>query len=101
MKHPAMEPSARLWAPPDFQSVAFGREGEVLAAKGRLVISALTGLIPLQSLLRRTPGAEAAVGPSGTISILAFGTLVLRVAQRLNPPRWFGLFTSLLDVSTV
>src|SRR4051794_30289002 len=101
MKPSAMDRSARLWSAPDFQSVAFGREGEVLAAKVRLVITALTGLIPLQSLLRRTPGAEAAIGLAATISILAFGTLILRVAQRPNPPRWFGLFTCLLDVSTV
>src|SRR5947199_8153386 len=98
MKHPAMVRSARLWAAPDFQSVAFGREGEVLAAKVRLVIMALTGLIPLQSMLLRTPGAEAKIGLAAAVSVLVMGTLVLPAAQRPNPPRWLGLFTCLLDV---
>ena len=93
--------SARLWSAPDFQSVAVGREGEVLAAKVRLIITALTALIPLTSLLRRTPGAEAVIGLSVSVSIVALGTLILRVAQRPNPPPWLGLFTCLLDVSTV
>lgn len=101
MKHPAMDRSARLWAAPDFQSIAFGREGEILAAKVRLVITALTGLIPLHSLLRRTPGSEAAIGLSATVSILVLGTLVLHIARRPSPPPWFGLFTCLLDVSTI
>jgi len=96
-----MDRSARLWSAPDFQSVAVGREGEVLAAKVRLIITALTALIPLTSLLRRTPGAEAVIGLSVSLSIVALGTLILRVAQRPNPPPWLGLFTCLLDVSTV
>jgi len=90
-----------LWAAPDFQSIAFGREGEVLAAKVRLVISALAGLIPLQSALLRTPGSEAKIGLGAAITVLVLGAIVLRVAQRPKPPAWLGLFTCLLDVSTV
>ena len=32
MEPSAIEPPVRLWARPDFQSLAFGRQGEVLAA---------------------------------------------------------------------
>ena len=93
--------STRSWAAPDFQSIAFGREGEVLAARVRLIITALAGLIPLQSALARTPGAEAKIGIGASIALLALGTIVLRVAQHAKPPAWLGLFTCLLDVSTV
>ena len=101
MKHSAMDRSARLWAAPDFQSIAFGREGEILAAKVRLVITALVGLIPLESVLVRAPGAEAKIGLGAAITVFALGGIVLRVAQRTKPPVWLGLFTCLLDVSIV
>ncbi len=101
MKHAAIEPSTRLWAAPDFQSIAFGREGEILAAKVRLGIMALVGLIPLQSVLFRPVSAEARIGLGATILVQAMGIVVLKVAQRPKPPAWLGLFTSLLDVSTV
>ena len=86
MKHSAMDRSARLWAAPDFQSIAFGREGEILAAKVRLVITALVGLIPLESVLVRAPGAEAKIGLGAAITVFALGGIVLRVAQRTKPP---------------
>src|SRR5258706_2395555 len=101
MKRPAIDRSARLWAAPDFQSIAFGREGEILAAKVRLGITALVGLIPLKSVLAQAPGAEATIGLGATASVLLLGTIVLRFAQRTKPPAWLGLFTCLLDVSTV
>jgi len=101
MKGPAIDRSARLWAAPNFQSIAFGREGEVLAAKVRLGITALVGLIPLKSVLSQAPGAEATIGLGATVSVLIMGTIVLRLARRTKPPAWLSLFTSLLDVSTV
>ena len=101
MERPAIEPSARLWVAPDFQSIAFGRQGEVLAAKVRLGITALVSLIPIESLLLRTPGSEARIGLGAAALALAFGAVVLRLAKRPKPPAWLGLFTCLLDVSTV
>jgi diguanylate cyclase (GGDEF)-like protein/PAS domain S-box-containing protein len=101
MAHPAIEPSARLWARPDFQSLAFGRRGEVLAAKVRLGVMALVALIPLESVLLRPPDPEARIGLGAAIAVFALGILVLRLAQRATPPPWLGLFTCLLDISTV
>jgi PAS domain S-box-containing protein len=101
MKRPTIATSARTWAAPDFQSIAFGREGEVLAARVRLAITALVGLIPLKSVLSRAPGAEAAIGVGATVAVLALGSVVLWLARRPKPPAGLGLFTSLLDVSTV
>ncbi len=101
MKPAAIEPSTRLWAAPDFQSIAFGREGEILAAKVRLGIMALVGLIPIQSVLFRAASAEARIGLGATILVLSMGTVVLKVPQRTKPPAWLGLFTCLLDVSTI
>jgi diguanylate cyclase (GGDEF)-like protein/PAS domain S-box-containing protein len=90
-----------LWARPDFQSLAFGRQGEVLAAKVRLGIMALVTMIPLESVLLRPPDPEARIGLGAAIAVFALGALVLRVAQRPAPPAWLGLFTCLLDVTTV
>jgi two-component system, cell cycle response regulator len=101
VKQAAVEPSTRSWAAPDFQSIAFGREGEILAAKVRLGIMALIGLIPVQTVLFRAASAEAKIALGATILVLAFGTVVLKVAQRTKPPAWLGLVTSLLDVSTI
>jgi len=101
MAHPALEPSARLWSRPDFQSLAFGRRGEVLAAKVRLGVMALVALIPLASVLLRPPDAEARIGLVAAMAVFALGTVVLRLAQRATPPAWLGLFTCLLDISTV
>jgi PAS domain S-box-containing protein len=101
VERPAIDPAAQLWARPDFQSLAFGRRGEVLAAKIRLGVTALVALIPLESALRRSPGAEAWIGLGAALSVLAVGSLVLRLAQRTKPPALLSLFTSLLDVSTV
>jgi len=101
MKHAAIEPSTRVWVAPDFQSIAFGREGEILAAKVRLGITALAGLIPLQTVLFRAASEEAWIGLGATLLVLALGTVVLKVAQRPKPPAWLGLFTCLLDVSTI
>ena len=101
MKRPAIATSARAWTAPDFQSIAFGREGEVLAARVRLAITALVGLIPLKSVLSRTPGAEAAIGVGATAAVLVMGSIVLWLARWPKPPAGLGLFTSLLDVSTV
>src|SRR6202049_1227039 len=101
MKHSAIEASARLWARPDFQSLAFGRRGEVLAAKVRLGVMALVALIPLESALLRPPDAEARIGLGAALAVFALGILVLRLAQRATPPPWLGLFTCLLDISTV
>src|SRR5213080_1373303 len=101
MKHPAMDRSARWWAAAGLQPRAARRQREVLAATVRLIIMAPTALIPLQSLLLRSPGAEATIGLAAAIAVLALGTVVLRVAQRTKPPAWLGLFTCLLDVSTV
>ena len=83
MKSPGIEPSARLWAAPDFQSIAFGREGEVLAAKVRLGIMALVGLIPLENVLVRAPSAEARIGLGATVLVLALGST--RFASRDTP----------------
>jgi diguanylate cyclase (GGDEF)-like protein/PAS domain S-box-containing protein len=101
MADPASEPSAGLWARPDFQSLAFGRRGEVLAAKVRLGVMALVALIPLESVLLRPPDAEARIGLVAAALVFALGTVVLRLARKATPPAWLGLFTSLLDISTV
>lgn len=86
MEHSAIAPSAGLWARPDFQSLVFGRQGEVLAAKVRLGVIALAALIPLESVLLRPPDAEARIGLGAALSVLALGILVLRLAQRAAPP---------------
>jgi diguanylate cyclase (GGDEF)-like protein/PAS domain S-box-containing protein len=101
MEPSAIEPPARLWARPDFQSLAFGRQGEVLAAKVRLGVMALVAMIPLESVLLRPPDPEARIGLGAAVAVFALGALVLRVAQRPAPPAWLGLFTCLLDVTTV
>ncbi len=94
-------PSAGLWAKPDFQSLAFGRKGELLAAKVRLWAMALAALIPLHSVLFRPPEAEARIGLAAAAAVLALGAFVLWLAQKATPPAWLGLFTCLLDVSIV
>ncbi|HEV3073586.1 MAG TPA: hypothetical protein VHB47_04135 [Thermoanaerobaculia bacterium] len=56
-----------MWARPDFQSLAFGRRGEVLAAQVRLGVMALVALIPLESVLLRPPDPEARIGLGAAI----------------------------------
>jgi diguanylate cyclase (GGDEF)-like protein/PAS domain S-box-containing protein len=98
---PVIEQASRYWARPDFQSLAFGRRGEVLAAKARLWVMALVALIPLESVLLRPPQAEARIGLGAAAAVFAVGIFVLRLAQRATPPAALGLFTCLLDVSIV
>ena len=81
MEHPAIEPSAWLWARPDFQSLAFGRKGEVLAAKVRLGVMAVAALIPLESVLLRPPDAEARIGLGAALSVLPAGSCTFAAAQ--------------------
>jgi diguanylate cyclase (GGDEF)-like protein/PAS domain S-box-containing protein len=101
VKIPAIEQSARFWARPDFQSLAFGRQGEVLAARVRLWVTALVVLIPLATVLFRPPEAEARIGLAAAVTVFALGAFVLWLAHRETPPAWLSLFTCLLDVSLI
>jgi diguanylate cyclase (GGDEF)-like protein len=92
---------AAAWEAPDSQTRDYGREGEIVFARIRLVIVAVIALIPLKSVLidRRNP--DNWVGLAVALVAVLLGTVVLGVARRPAPPRWLGLFSSLLDVSLV
>jgi two-component system cell cycle response regulator len=89
------------WEAPDSQTRDYGREGEILFARIRLVIVAVIVLIPLKSILidRRNP--DNWVGLAVALVAVLLGTMVLGLARRPSPPRWLGLFSSLLDVTLV
>jgi diguanylate cyclase (GGDEF)-like protein len=89
------------WEAPDSQTRDYGREGEIVFARLRLVIVAVIALIPLKSVLidRRNP--DNWVGLAVAAAALLIGATVLWLARRPDPPRWLGLFSSLLDVSLV
>jgi two-component system cell cycle response regulator len=92
---------AAAWEAPDSQTRDYGREGEIVFARLRLVIVAVIALIPLNSVLidRRNP--DNWVGLAVAAAALMIGAVVLGLARRPAPPRWLGLFSSLLDVSLV
>ncbi|HXO25783.1 MAG TPA: GGDEF domain-containing protein, partial [Thermoanaerobaculia bacterium] len=92
---------ATAWEAPDSQTRDYGREGEIVFARIRLVIVTVIALIPLKSVLidRRNP--DNWVGLAVALVAVLLGTAVLGVARRPAPPRWLGLSSSLLDVSLV
>ncbi|HEV3076127.1 MAG TPA: GGDEF domain-containing protein [Thermoanaerobaculia bacterium] len=92
---------ATAWEAPDSQTRDYGREGEIVFARIRLVIVAVIALIPLKSVLidRRNP--DNWVGLAVALVAVLLGTAVLGAARRPAPPRWLGMSSSLLDVSLV
>jgi hypothetical protein len=92
---------AAAWGAPDSQTRDYGREGEIVFARLRLVIIAVIALIPLKSVLidRRNP--DNWVGLAVAAIALLVGAAVLGLARRPDSPRWLGLSSSLLDVSLV
>jgi len=89
------------WAAPDSQTRDFGREGEIVFARVRLVIITAIVLIPIKSLLIDSRNADNWVGLAVALVAVLLGAGVLALARRPAPPRWLGLFSSLLDVSLV
>jgi len=92
---------AGAWEAPDSQTRDYGREGEILFARIRLVIVAVIVLIPLKSILIDRGNPDNWVGLAVALVAVLLGTMVLWLARRPAPPRWLGLFSSLLDVSLV
>ena len=92
---------AAAWEAPDSQTRDYGREGEVVFARVRLVIAAVIALIPLKSVLVDSRSADNWVGLGVALVAVTVGAVLLGLARRPAPPRWLGLFSSLLDVSLV
>jgi diguanylate cyclase (GGDEF)-like protein len=92
---------AEAWEAPDPQTRDYGREGEILFAKVRLAIIAIIVVIPLKSVLLVTRSTDNWIGLGVAGAALIIGVTVLALARRPTPPRWLGLFSSLLDVSLV
>jgi two-component system cell cycle response regulator len=89
------------WEPPDPQTRDYGREGELLFARVRLTMIGLIGLIPIKSVLLYPHNPDNWVGLKVATVAVVLGTMVLALSRRPAPPRWLGLFSSLLDVSLV
>jgi two-component system cell cycle response regulator len=92
---------AAAWEAPDSLTRDYGREGEVVFARVRLVIVAVVALIPLKSVLIDRRSTDNWVGLGVALAAVLLGTAVLALARRPSPPSWLGLFSSLLDVSLV
>ncbi|HEV3455633.1 MAG TPA: GGDEF domain-containing protein [Thermoanaerobaculia bacterium] len=92
---------AAAWEAPDSLTRDYGREGEVVFARVRLVIVAVVALIPLKSVLIDRRNTDNWVGLGVALAAVLLGTAVLALARRPSPPSWLGLFSSLLDVSLV
>lgn len=92
---------AAAWEAPDSQTRDYGREGEILFARIRLVIVAVIVLIPVKSILIDRGNPDNWVGLAVALVAVLLGTMVLGLARRPAPPRWLGLFSSLLDVTLV
>jgi two-component system cell cycle response regulator len=92
---------AAAWKAPDSQTRDHGREGEIVFARVRLVIAAVILLIPLKSVLLDAGSSDNWVGLAVGLTAVVIGAGVLALARRPDPPRWLGLFSSLLDVSLV
>jgi two-component system cell cycle response regulator len=90
-----------VWEPPDPQTRDYGREGEILFARVRLTIIGLIVLIPVKSVLIDPRNADNWVGLEVATVAVLLGVVVLALSRRPAPPRWLGLFSSLLDVSLV
>lgn len=89
------------WEAPDSQTRDYGREGEIVFAQVRLVIIAVIALIPVKSVLVDRGSVDNWVGLGVATVAVVIGAAVLAAARRPAPPRWLGLFSSLLDVSLV
>jgi two-component system cell cycle response regulator len=81
------------------QAIVLGREGEVLAAKMRLLAAVLASSVPLGALLLHRGESEPWIGLGAGAAVVTLGAIVLALGRRLAPPRWLGLFSCLLDVS--
>jgi diguanylate cyclase (GGDEF)-like protein len=92
---------AAAWEAPDSLTRDYGREGEVVFARVRLVIVAVVALIPLKSVLIDRRNTDNWVGLGVALAAVLLGAAVLALARRPSPPSWLGLFSSLLDVSLV
>ncbi|MBV8201457.1 MAG: GGDEF domain-containing protein, partial [Acidobacteria bacterium] len=92
---------AAVWEAPDAQTRDYGREGEIVFARVRLVIAAVIALIPLKSVLLDARSPDNWVGLAVALVAVTVGAGVLGLARRASPPRRLGLFSSLLDVSLV
>jgi diguanylate cyclase (GGDEF)-like protein len=92
---------AAAWEAPDSQTRDYGREGEIVFARVRLLLIVLIALIPLDSVLFNRRSADNWVGLGVAAAAVLLGAAVLALARRPAPPRWLGLFSSLLDVSLV
>jgi two-component system cell cycle response regulator len=92
---------AAAWEAPDSQTRDHGREGEIVFAQVRLVIVAVIALIPLKSVLIDRRNTDNWVGLGVGLGAVLLGGAVLALARRPDPPRWLGLFSSLLDVSLI
>jgi two-component system cell cycle response regulator len=94
-----------LWAealePLDPQTRDYGREGELLTARVRIVMVAVILLIPLKSVLIDPADTDNWIGLGVAAISLLLAAGVLALARRPAPPRWLGLFSSILDVSLV
>jgi two-component system cell cycle response regulator len=73
----------------------------MLVARVRLLALLVILIIPLKSVLLSPHDSDNWVGLTVAVIALLLGTVILALARRLTPPRWLGLFSSLVDVSLV
>ncbi|HVT61453.1 MAG TPA: GGDEF domain-containing protein [Thermoanaerobaculia bacterium] len=92
---------AESWAPPDSETREYGREGELLTARVRIAALCVLVLIPFKSILVDPHDTDNWIGLGVAGAALLLGAAVLSLARRPVPPRWLGLFSSILDVTLV
>lgn len=77
------------------------REGELLAARVRLLVAAIAALIPLTNIVMNPGDVEPWIGMAGVSAAMAIAAVVKSLASRPVPPRWLGFASTALDVSVV
>jgi len=91
----------RLLAPPDPLQMDAGAEGELLVARVRTLLILLLLPIPMINLVLDPHLAAGMVGLGTCVAALWFSLGIQAVLKRDYYRLWFGLATSLLDVTLV